>query len=219
MADRVVAVWWLDTGRVATPTSALLAILGPREVQRAAGFRADRDRRRYVVRHAWARERIALRLGVRAADIGFALNRWGKPRVRGAALGFSLSHANGVAMLALVEVGRVGCDIAWRDPGFDPIGVATCVFSTGERAALAALPAAEQAGGFWRAWTRKEAYVKARGRGLSIPLESFDVDVGDVGGLGPGCDGWSAVSLEPRAGFCAAVVAQRGWRLVMDPPH
>ena len=118
--------------------------------------------------------------------------------------------------LALAEGREVGCDIERFDPRFAAERIPERFFSTREVRALHALPTALQTEAFFLCWTRKEAYVKARGRGLSIPLDSFDVSLtpGVPATLLRGCEGWSVAAFEPVPDHPAAVVAEGAdWRM------
>ena len=100
---------------------------------------------------------------------------FGKPCVAEGDLRFSLSHSRGLALYAVARGLEVGCDLEFRDPRLACGRVAERFFSPPELHALRSLPAERWAEGFFNGWTRKEAYVKARGLGLSLPLDSFAV--------------------------------------------
>lgn len=152
-------------------------VLGEVERARAAGFRFDRDRRRYVAAHAALREVLALRVGECAASLVFEKGPFGKPRLTGGAPEFSLSHSGEVAVIAVAGV-PVGVDVErHRRLAFDEL--ARKFFSLAEATALAAVPPGtpkEEA--FFACWTRKEAYLKAIGASHPAPLDSFEVAVG-----------------------------------------
>ena len=98
--------------------------------------------------------------------------------------------------------------------------VAERFFSPLERVLLSSLPPDRWVEGFFNCWTRKEAYIKALGVGLSYPLDAFDVSLapGEPAQLMRGCDGWSVQALEPAPAFAAAVVAAGfDWTLNLPP--
>jgi 4'-phosphopantetheinyl transferase len=103
---------------------------------------------------------------------------------------------------------EVGCDIEWRDPDLACPAVADRLFSPDERTALASLSGTAWVEGFFNCWTRKEAYVKALGLGLSYPLHAFSVSVapGEPARLIDANPGWSLSSFEPASGYQAALV-------------
>ena len=151
------------------------------------------------------------------AGVAFVHNAYGKPAIAQSDLRFNLSHSHGMALYAFCRHAEVGCDIERRDPKFAAEQIPERFFSPDEVRALRSLPLNEQTEAFFNCWTRKEAYIKAVGHGLSIALDSFDVSLvpGELPALLRGCEGWSVQSFEPLAGFQAAVVAQgTNWRLI-----
>lgn len=173
--------WSLDQS-FADPAHAH-ALLSGDERGRAQRFLKDVDRRRYVVGRAGLRIILSTYLGIDPRAVRFGYNDWGKPELDLADRGrlhFNLSHSAGEAMLAVSAHARVGIDIEEIRPLQEDI--ASRFFSASECAALAALPGGERLAGFYRCWTRKEAFVKAHGAGLSVPLERFDVSIEAVEG-------------------------------------
>ena len=191
-------------------------VLSVEERSRAGQFRFERDRRRYVARRGILRELIGSYLDCDPASVAFVHNAFGKPAIVRSDLRFNLSHSHGMALYAFCRHAEVGCDIERRDPKFAAEQIPERFFSRDEVRALRSLPLNEQTEAFFNCWTRKEAYIKAVGHGLSIALDSFDVSLipGEPAALGRGCSGWSVQSFEPASGFQAAVVAQGAdWRL------
>jgi 4'-phosphopantetheinyl transferase len=219
MVEHILQAFWVELDPLATRCRELCLHLNPEETDRAVRFRAERDRLHYIARHGWLRERLAARLGAAPSAIPIVCDSFGKPRIPGDPVSFSLSHSYGVALLVIGTFGAVGCDIEWRDPDLDVLAVAKQFFSLKEYATLASLAPVPRREGFFHAWTRKEAYTKAVGRGLSIPLDSFEValDPGQPPALLRGCDGWTVAAFEPHPGFQAAVVAPGEWRLMQGP--
>lgn len=183
-------------------------LLDETEKARAERFLDPVARRRYVIRHGWLRTVLGRRLGRRPAALAFATNAYGKP---GLADGprFSLSRSHAYAMLAVGGDAEVGCDIERRDSGFARAGLAEHFFTPREAARLAALPPGAGLVAFFACWTCKEAFVKARGLGLQLPLDSFEVDLArpDRPALGSGAEGWRAHAFEAAPGYQAVVVA------------
>jgi 4'-phosphopantetheinyl transferase len=185
------------------------ALLDPLERRRAAAFRHDRDRDRYIARHGQLRARLGQEVGEAPERLRFQADDHGKPFLPDHPdLRFNLSSSN---LLALCVIGRgiaLGCDIEWCDPALADRAVADWLFAPAERAALAQLSGSEWVAGFFNCWTRKEAYVKALGLGLSHPLHAFTVSVapGEPARLIHAAPGWSLSSFEPAPGYQAAVV-------------
>jgi 4'-phosphopantetheinyl transferase len=210
MLTSAVHVYSLNLAMERARLGGFWAILSADERDRAARFRAERDRERFVIRRGTLRELLALYLDEAPERIRFCVNRFGKLSLPGSRLRFNLSHSHGMALYAITEGREVGCDIERSDPRFAAEHIPERLFSAREASALRALPAVLQTEAFFRCWTRKEAYVKARGHGLSIPLDSFDVSLapGEPATLLHGCEGWSVRAFEPVPDHPAAIVAE-----------
>jgi 4'-phosphopantetheinyl transferase len=215
----LVDVHWIDL-EAATPDLGYWGdLLDSEERAHAQRFRFDRDRRHYVVRHGWLRELLSQRLEISPRQIRFSRNGFGKPSLPGRDLRFNLSRSGGRALCVLAEGLELGCDLEQRNPELATSAVAGRFFSPCEQATLWSLPPDLWVEGFFNCWTRKEAYIKARGLGFSYPLDAFDVSLapGEPARLMRGCQGWSVQSFEPAPGFAAAVVAQGlDWALSMS---
>ena len=124
--------------------------------------------------------------------------------------GFSLSHSRDHALVAIDPEGDIGCDIEWRDPTLASPEIAHRFFAAAEIAALKALPAPLWLDAFFACWSRKEAYVKALGLGLSYPLDAFDVEVDPraPASFGRALPGWRLHAFELLPGLHAAIVTQ-----------
>jgi len=183
------------------------------ECLRASAFRRPIDRDRFVARRGQMRAQLGQELGNAPHQVRFGTDRHGKPFLRDDPdLAFNLSHSNGLALLATMRGGAVGCDIEWRNPELACPGVAERLFAPEEYEALAALPPAQWVAGFYNCWTRKEAYVKAIGLGLSHPLNAFTVSVapGEPARFTSNEPGWTLASFEPAPGYQAALVTWVG---------
>lgn len=163
------------------PVERLAARLDATELQRAARFHFDAHRRRYVAAHGQMRALLAAYTGGPSQALRFALEARGKPllaRDEGVAtphMGFNLSHAEDQGLLAVARVDAVGADIEVRRHLNDLDSLAESHFTPTELRDLRRLPDEHRHDGFFAAWTRKEAYVKAHGAGLSVALDSFEV--------------------------------------------
>lgn len=148
--------------------------LSPDENDSKVRFVYDHHRDAYVAARGRLREILGGLTGTAAAEVAFTYGPNGKPAIAGGP-SFNLSHAGGIACLAVHDDVPLGVDIeAFRE--VEP-GVAERFFSSAETAALAALAEDARVAGFFRCWTRKEALIKALGGGLSIPLDAFDVSL------------------------------------------
>ena len=200
------------------------ALLADEENARADRLLLPRVRERFIFARAILRRLLAGYLHVDPAKLVFRYTAQGKPYLGdGAALCFNLSHSKDVAVIAIARRREIGIDIeaTTRDVEFE--GVARKVFSPNENARLARVTPELRRAAFFRIWTRKEAYVKARGEGLNYSLRSFSVS--DL----PGDDdalladerqplahlAWRLAEIAAPAGFSAALAAPgRDWSVV-----
>jgi 4'-phosphopantetheinyl transferase len=207
----------LDEDRAASEE--LSRCLSDAERLRASRFVFERDRRRFIVGRARLRHLLASRLGVEPDAIELAYGPQGKPglaRRFATDLCFNLSHSEGLAVYGFSCGRDIGVDVERVRELRDADDIAARFFSRSENAAYRALAPRDKPLGFFNCWTRKEAFIKALGEGLSHPLDRFDVALSPdeparilrVGNT-PGHDcGWRLESFSPAAGFVAAVVTQ-----------
>lgn len=212
-APGTASVALFDLDLAAADLDGCFALLDRAERERAAAFRRPRDRDRFIARRGQLRTHLAYELGVAPYDVRIVADEHGKPMlVDDPDLAFNLSHSNGLALCATMRGGHIGCDIEWRNPELACPNVAKRLFAPEEYAALSALPREEWVEGFFNCWTRKEAYVKALGLGLSYPLDAFTVSVapGTPARFDRVEPGWTLLSFEPAPGFQAALVTSAG---------
>lgn len=195
-----------------------LGLLSQAEQERARRFVFKRDGRRFIVARARLRQLLAQRLKVPPEEVEFTYGAHGKPALPSAypALRFNLSHCQEIAVYAFARGRDVGVDVEAVRRVREADEIAARFFTRRENDAYRALEARDRPLGFFNCWTRKEAFIKALGEGLSYPLHRFEVSLapgeaarilrlGDV----PGEDcGWSLQSFSPAPGFVAALVAQ-----------
>lgn len=186
------------------------ALLLPDELARAGKFRFATDAERYIVRRGKLRELLAVRLGCRPREVALTCNGFGKPRLRYGDLQFNLSHSGGIALYVFARGSDIGCDIEWRRSELARDEVAERFFSERELRSLHAVARNRWVEAFFNCWTRKEAFVKALGFGVSYPLKAFDVSLvpGEPAALLRGPLGWSLRSFEPLEGLQAAIATK-----------
>jgi len=176
------------------------------EQRRAARFRFERHRRRFIVARARLRQLLAARLRVRPEEIEFVYGANGKPALAqcfaDAGWRFNVSHCREVAVYAFSRGRDVGIDVEAVRAVREADDIAARCFSRRENEAYRALAPQERALGFLRCWTRKEALVKALGAGLSVPLARLDISRTPPG--------WWLHSFTPRPGFIAAAAIRHG---------
>ncbi len=171
-----VHVWRLGLKR---PTEEFLALLDLDEVARANRFHFAKDRNHFVVARGFLRLLLSRYLQADPKQLKFSYGQWGKPALAGefreSRLRFNMSHSHGVALYAVTEGREIGVDVEHERADFAGDDIARRYFSPFEFGVLCELPDDDRVAGFFRCWTRKEAYIKATGRGLSQPLDGFDV--------------------------------------------
>lgn len=191
------------------------ATLSSDEMSRAERFHFSRDRNAYVAGRGILRELLATYMGHLPAELEFCYGPWGKPFLRQEnpprSIQFNVSHSQGWALLAFAVGRNLGVDLEFVRADVAADEIAERYFSTREIAELRALPQTMRAEGFFLCWTRKEAYIKARGEGLQIPLDSFHVSVtpGEPERLQT-LDSfrWNLRSLSPDPRYVGALVAE-----------
>lgn len=149
------------------------------ERARAERFHFERHRWRFVLGRGFLRALLGRYLDIEPAEVRFAYGPYGKPSLgdeHGATrLRFNASHSHELAVYAFVEGHELGVDIEYVKKDFAGEDIAQQFFSAYEVKTLMTLPQSERTAAFFRCWTRKEAYIKAIGNGLSHPLDQFDV--------------------------------------------
>ena len=189
------------------------------EKERAEKFLVPQGRERFVAARGILRELLATYLEIDPEKVDLQYGPQGKPSLSAAhksQICFSVSHSQGMGVFAFARGCEVGVDVEQIRANFKGMEIASHFFSSEEIAALAKLPPELATEAFFGCWTRKEAYVKARGQGLSIPLRSFTVRFEDSQQLLRDEEGapWNCYGLGPAAGFAGAVVAKgENWSL------
>ncbi len=176
-------LWLIGLDVAAAEIDRARRVLSQDEIERAARFHFERDARRYTVAHGALRSILGRYAGLPAEALAFTITPYGKPYLRPDAcsalpdLNFNLSHSGEFALVGVCRFGRLGVDIELERPDFANGEIAERFFSHGEVRDLNTLPPDQRVPAFFRCWTRKEAFVKARGEGLSLPLNGFDVSL------------------------------------------
>jgi 4'-phosphopantetheinyl transferase len=192
------------------------AILSRDEIERASRFRFEDDRSRFIASRSILRQLLSLYLACEPESISLEYNTWGKlalaAKFAGSDIRFNLSHSHGVAAYAIARRREVGVDVKMLRPDFANEGIAERFFSRTEIESLRSLPREHQTRAFFVCWTRKEAYVKALGHGLSIDLGSFDVSLRpeERPALLRCVDAahWSLEAFQPCDGYVGAIAVQ-----------
>jgi 4'-phosphopantetheinyl transferase len=187
-------------------------------------FRFEKDRRRYLVGRGLLRSLLGRYLDVVPQALRFETTAAGKPHLASGQgeLQFNLAHSGDYVLIAITDGRSVGIDVEEVRDNFDAGEIAAHFFSPSEQRELEVLTGRAKIEAFFECWTRKEAYVKARGEGLSLPLDQFDVSLrlGEPARLiatrpDPAeARRWQLSGLDVADGYKAALVVEgQGWTL------
>ena len=220
LAPSTVHLWYTQSDELTAPAAldAYLGLLSPDERTRHARFLNERARHEYLLTRALCRTVLSRYATVAPAGWRFRANPWGRPEIDCpspdcASLRFNLSNTKGLVVCAVAEGGEIGVDVELIDRAGSLLEIADRFMAPIEARDIAALPPDAQALRFFTYWTLKEAYIKARGMGLSIPLDKFwfllDEDSPARLVLAPDMDdtaaGWTFAQLQPTGRHLLAV--------------
>jgi 4'-phosphopantetheinyl transferase len=205
-----------------------LSWLSPDENARAARFHFDEHRRTFVLGRAVLRALLGRLLEMPPARIDFCYGPKGKPALQDPirALRFNASNRGHLAVYAFTEGCDIGIDFEQVRAIPEMEHIAARFFAPPETSELMALPESERPQAFFNCWTRKEAYIKAVGDGLSVPLDSFRVTLGPgapaeilcLGGSIEAAQGWTMHHFDPAPGFVGALAyPSRSREIVFNP--
>jgi 4'-phosphopantetheinyl transferase len=212
-------VWYADLRLPGERLAALAALLSPEERARAARFHRDADRDAFVARRGLLRSLLSRYLGCRPEALAFAVGPSGRPMIAGddsdSTPAFSVSRSAHLALFAFAHDAPVGVDLErWRDD-VDVDAIPARFFAPEEIAELDALRGEQRRRAFFDGWTRKEAFLKARGTGLSTPLRAFAVSCAGqprllrIDDVTTSPADWHVVSVTMPDAFSAALVVGR----------
>ena len=217
IADREVHVWRARLDLPASPMDQFEKLLSYDEFVRARRFRFPVHRNRFVSRRGILRCLLGAYLQISPADVILENTEFGKPllaRRHNTNLRFNFSVSEDLALYAITRGRDIGVDLEYIKPAISHESVAEQFFAAREVAQLRAIPKGQQPAAFFDCWVRKEAYIKARGMGLSLALDSFEVSFGDAKPArllrtipDPEEAGrWTMVALHPEPGYAGALV-------------
>jgi 4'-phosphopantetheinyl transferase len=214
LAPDEIHVWRANLDCEPASLRALETTLAPGEQARADRFRFPQDRNAFIATRGILRELLGKYVSRAPAELLFDYGDRGKPSLHASSdqsIQFNVSRSHDLALLAFAAKRSVGIDVELVRPDFAATEIAQRYFSPQEIEELKSLPPQSLAEGFFLCWTRKEAYVKARGEGMQIPLNSFGVS------LTPGQPArlestdsarWSLHSITPDPRYVGALVAE-----------
>ncbi len=210
LSDDEIHVWCVELD-AAGEVAALAAWLSAEERERASGLLSGTHQRRFVVARGMLRRLLGCYLDQDPSAVAFSRGAHGKPFLQEGGLHFNVSHTHELALYAIAQSREVGVDVEWMRPQVAHEQIAARFFSLEEQGALAEVPDEERRAAFYNIWTRKEAYVKARGGGIAAGLGTFAVSLGAKAALLHSDEGrdeverWKLIALEPADGYVAAL--------------
>ncbi len=216
-----VHVWRASLDRQPSEVERLRDSLAPDERERADRLRVPLVRTRFVTGRAVLRDILGRLTGCPASELQFGYGEKGKPYLLPQSPQtprFNLSHSHGLAVYGVSLDREIGIDLEMIREDRDHEKLARRFFSPRETAALMSVPESQRLQAFFDCWTRKEAYLKARGQGLAMPLASFDVSLApgetaallNVSGEPGETSRWSLHNLHAAEGFAAALAVEGG---------
>jgi 4'-phosphopantetheinyl transferase len=195
------------------------------EIYRADRFHFAKDRNHFIAARGLLRALLSVYVGINADEVRFSYAQKGKPslaKTHQSKIKFNLTHSHGLALYAFSHGREVGVDLEYIKEGLEKEKIAERFFSLREIEVLRSVPAELRKQAFFDCWTRKEAYIKARGDGLSMPLDEFDVSLwpGEPAALllnhkePAEARRWLMRSIPMPSGYVAALVVEgHDWRL------
>lgn len=221
LAPNEVHVWVADLDLADADVQRLASVLSPEERGRADALDCPLQRRRFLSRRGLRRAVLAPYVGCLPDELQLRAGSLGKPELAGGELHFSCADSSDLAVVAVAQGRHVGVDVERLRRVRDAEAIACMHFTAREHAQLCTVPPGQRDAAFLCGWTRKEAYVKARGDGLARALDSFTVSLAY-----PTQPAWSEIiedgqparwalqAFVPAVGHVAAVAAQgQTWRM------
>jgi 4'-phosphopantetheinyl transferase len=223
-----VHLWRIDVSDRPDVLRERLTLLSREEIARMEAYHFERHQARFAMRRGALRWILAQYLGADPGRLSFSVSEHGRPQLersgeREPELRFNLSHSDDLALIGIVRARDLGVDVEHVRPLPDMDDLARMVFSPAERSEYEALAPDEKPRGFFNGWTRKEAWLKARGVGLAGRLAGFDVTLAParpprllrVAGEPDEHRRWRLDACEPMEGYVAAIaVRDEGGRIV-----
>lgn len=225
LPEQAMHLWRVDLSQTALWLKTLAGFLTFDEQERANRFYFDTDRETFIITRGVLRHLLGAYLQLPPNQLRFRYGAHGKPHFadgRYQALHFNVSHSRNFALLGFVWRHAIGVDVEFMRDGFASFEMARRFFAPGEIDSLEQLETADFKQGFFNCWTRKEAYIKAVGKGLSQPLSQFEVSLQP--GVRPAilysahdpdvAEKWSVFDLNMATNYAAAAMVEgQGWQV------
>jgi len=218
--DNEVHIWRVCLNQNSFSAGELFKILSSDEQQRVSRYYFEQDQKHFTVSRGTLREILGGYLDVLPGKIRFSYNQFGKPTLdaekNANRLHFNVSHSHELALYAVARGREVGIDVEFINEEFAVLEVAEHFFSPGEVSALNSLPLNLRNAAFFRYWTRKEAHIKAVGKGLShllpdqsaIPPVQGKSTTFSITNEFQKTRHWSVLTLAPKPNYTAALAVE-----------
>jgi 4'-phosphopantetheinyl transferase len=226
LTSEAVHIWRVFIDQLSSPLEQWTKALSAHEQLKAERFHFERDRNRFIICRGILRIILGNYLGIEPHRLRLEYGSQGKPvlidEFNNSTLSFNLSHSRGMALYAFTSNRRVGVDIEHTRNIGEIKQIAERFFSPQENAVLNCLPRNKRMEAFYNCWTRKEAYLKAFGCGLTQPLHQVNVSLApgeparllSIGGDSQEASRWAIRELRPASGYIAALVVEgHAWYL------
>jgi len=215
LAEGVAHVWRLRLDAPHLNAALFRPLLNSEECARADRYRFDLNRNQFTSARGVLRTLLARYTGAEKTAIEFQFSTHGKPALDPNScdhpITFNVSHSGAMALIGFTIKNAIGVDVEEIERTVSEEKIADRYFSPDEVARLNGLPNHDQSAGFFRCWTRKEAFIKAHGDGLSLPLDSFSVTFGEGEppqlvrfDREPGPSGWNLAAPDMGDGYVGA---------------
>jgi 4'-phosphopantetheinyl transferase len=216
LATGDVHVWRVELNQPEPLLEKFRETLEEQELDRASRFKLEKHRRHFTAGRGVLRQLLSQYLGTKPEQLRLSYGAYGKPALNGehkdSRLRFNMSHSHEVALFAFAEDRELGVDVEHIRTDFASEEVARRFFSRREVETFNALPRHDQVAAFFKCWTRKEAFIKVIGKGLSQPLDKFDVTLGQPAALlwvsGDDASRWSLYDLEVGGDYAGALAVE-----------
>jgi 4'-phosphopantetheinyl transferase len=213
--DEEVHVWRIDHSDFVPLYPELVSLLSADERQRLERYHFVKDRNRFAIGRGILRRILAHYSGAKPSELSFSYNSLDKPYLEGQQkrLSFNISFSKGIQLAAIASNMSVGIDVEFIDTSFPALEVAKQYFSREEITSLRDLQPDLQTAAFFDCWTKKEAYTKGVGEGLSHPLPEMTIVSGSSNSFSVSSHevettGWSVMSFVPAPGFVASLACE-----------
>jgi len=212
LEEGFVDVWSADLVFDSTTLQFFLKTLSAQEFAKFNGFKSQQQANRYLAVRGVLRRILAGYLSVEPVDLRFEVSAYGKPYLRNAALFFNISHSNDYLLVVVSDFDQIGVDVERIEIRSNLLGLAKRCFSLDELSFWRDLSSSGQLQMFYQLWVRKEAFVKAVGRGIALGLDRCELQVPELARLSkiPDdfglADNWIVAGLQVAEGFAAAAV-------------